>query len=657
MYEGGLTEYSLVATDTYYPALHGTITNTATGTTIKIYGDRAAKMGCLTEPGEYVATFYNNPTFDTDAPAGDAWVITYRFVVIAQGTAPGPQVNKQSLSDYCTTNVSDYSPKYYGVTYSSAGKGYITLAFANYQDAFDFAYNYEKGCVEKQSDGTFRYRGTLMVKVKVQYNSLWDLTDATNYFAEQAVEELYFDLSDEFTYVTLEKSVFESCENLRTLELSKSVVVFQSEEQRLAAVGETEIPIISAKKYQYLTPGLEGTVSSDVHEFEFIKDENGYDSAKVVIVDVNGKEIEIEYNKGVAQQLKAAGCATGIVVIKETTIYGDSTEYNAIYIDDDVNTTNATISYNKDDNYHTVNVSQNTPFEKIEVSSFSIAAVSDELDPLGIVKVIVNDKETKYYTFEEALLCKWVDVGEYKVVFVNRLGYSFQIELSITEKRFLMVSFSGDGCENLEPVVVEKGKDNVILPPLDKYGYELLGYEDADGNQYKNTIDKSLIVSDMVLTPVWDAKTFTLTIMDAERNILQSMEVDFGEEYKLIPPVVDENSQFAGWYLNDEKYESDTILVETEGDIILVADIVVIETEPSETAPETETETETEEYEEEEEEEEEEENQDGDEEGATVPNGAEQSSGCEISIGTTMVLIAFVLVLAVLTLTKRKETI
>ncbi len=80
--------------------------------------------------------------------------------------------------------------------------------------------------MEEQNDGTFLYTGSFVVGQKTRYESAWSLTDALNYFADQAIHEMFFDVSDEATFLTLEDSVLERTSNPRTLELRRSVTIF-----------------------------------------------------------------------------------------------------------------------------------------------------------------------------------------------------------------------------------------------------------------------------------------------------------------------------------------------------------------------------------------------------------------------------------------------
>ena len=636
MFEGGYTSYEIAAVDKNHPPIYGTIVNQTTGKTIEISADRKSKRGDLLEAGEYVATFYNNPTFNTETPAGDTYIITYKFVMIEKDTAPGPQVNKNKLNEYSYMNVSDYYPKYYGVTYSSAGPGNITLVFTKYQDAFEFAYNYEKGCVEKQEDGTFRYHGSLKIGVKEKFDSIWDLTDATNFFAEQAVQELYFDLSDEFTYLTLDPDIIDDYENLRTLELAKSIVVFKNNEDRALAASKNKLPIIAAKKYQYLTPGLNGEVISGIADFEFVKDDNGYDSDSVVIIDSTGKEIKIQYRMGVAEQLAAAGCAAGKITIKEKTVYGDATEYQALYIPEGVNATTATIAYYEGDTEKTVDVSQGQPLKKIEVSAFSFKSISDELDPYAIVKIIKDGKES-IYTFEELLTQSWNEVGEYTIVFVNRLGSKYQIELSIKEIIFVSISFNGTGVEGIDPITVSRNNGKVILPAITRYGYILQGFKDESNNVYKDTIESLDSIDKITLTPIWEAKTVIITIKDSNNTILQNLELKFGDKYTLVPPIVSDG-KFIGWTLNGNPYTEEAITIDTEDNIVLIANIESNETEKSTNSS------------------------DNDNKAPSNNNSGSSSSksdggcgGCDSSLSSVAVIVILILALPIFLYRKRKK--
>lgn len=142
---------------------------------------------------------------------------------------------------------------------------------------------------------------------KEQYNSNWDLMDAISYFARQSIQRLYFDASYAPSYRTLQDEVSKTVSNLKTLELQYDVVVFPVDINKEQFVDREQLPLINSKSYEYVTYNEEtrlyNTVISGKNDFIFIRDEYGYDSYSVEIVDCNGRHYTIEYGKGVGQQL------------------------------------------------------------------------------------------------------------------------------------------------------------------------------------------------------------------------------------------------------------------------------------------------------------------------------------------------------------------
>ena len=143
VFEGGKTTYNINAMpDTFLP-ISGTIKNITTGKTIEIISSRTAQSDVLDEAGDYIAEFSTNSNYEKDLRSGDNRIFTFHFSLIAAGNAPGPQVNKQKLYQYAQSKVSDSYPIYYGLTYQSAYKGNITLAFSSREDAAKYQNSYE----------------------------------------------------------------------------------------------------------------------------------------------------------------------------------------------------------------------------------------------------------------------------------------------------------------------------------------------------------------------------------------------------------------------------------------------------------------------------------------------------------------------------------
>jgi len=584
IFEGGQTEYSLSAVGVEFLPISGTITNTTTGETINISSSKASRSGKISTPGEYVATFTTQQTSQGVVLPGDYRVFTFKFRVIAAGTAPGPKVNESSLSEYASSSMVDSYPMFYAVTYSSANKGNITIAFSTKEAAKEFAYNYEKGTVEVQADGTYRYTGSILGVQKDEYVSAWDLTDAMNQFAEQAVQYLYFDLSDQFTYLTLEDDVIKATKNLRTLELDRSITIFADGEKVNLCNKADSLPIISKKPYAYLTPGESEKVKSGYHDFKFVKDKYGCDSNQVTITDCNGKVYEIAYNQGVGAQLDAAKCATGKVNITETTIYGDRNSYEAIYIASGDNTGALTISYYENNEEKQATYKQSDAGKVITVEAFRLNSLVDSNDPYSMVKVSDSTK-TYAYAADQDMNYVWSNPGTYTISVINRLGNEYSFSINIVESNYVTIAFAGIETDGLDAILTTTGAKDIELPALSRYGYELLGYEDQDGNVYAEKISEIAFKGETVLKAIWKAKTYNLTYTDATGNTLKSLEVEFGGKYTLESFDSADGDVVDSWMYKGELLETDSIAIDEEGDIVLTAvgsDGVIIDTADAE---------------------------------------------------------------------------
>lgn len=578
VYEGGVTSYQLSAVDQYHLPLCGEIQNISSGETITIPATRSEKVGVLNAPGEYIATLSTNENFSSDAASGDCRTFTFRFHVIAEGTAPGPTVNRENLTAYAKTNISDAYPKYFGLTYSSAAAGNITLAFSTREAAIEYAYNYEKGLVEKQPDGTYRYNGKLIGVQKEEYNSTWDLTDAMYFFAEQAVQELYFDLTDQFTYRTLRGSLIENTKNLRTLELSQSVTIF-ADGQKDALTAANGLPVISCKPYAYLSPGITGTVTSGYSDFEFVKDKYGCDSASVSIIDCTGREYSIAYNQGVGAQLRAAGCPTGTVTVKESTIYGDETTYQAVFLADNDCPAELSLAFYQDGEEKPASYTQTDDGITINVDAFRIANIVDAIDPYSMVRVTDTENHTYYYVADQKATGAWSAPGKYDVSVVNRLGFSYTIHVVVSDSGYTALVFTGPGTENTQSIITFFGAKNIRLPEINRRGYTLSGFEDEDGTLYTTEIASIVFKGNCTLKAIWEPKQYTLSFKDTSgHDLCRPMTVNYGEVYDLPTPQMDDGYVFTGWLNSGRLLDASHITIEEEADITLIASIKETET-------------------------------------------------------------------------------
>lgn len=569
LYEGGLTLYNIQSVTDINPFIWGEIINQTTGKVTTIDPKSSYQSQIILEPGVYLARFNTNSTYRTDSPSGDNHTFVFKFKIIEKGTAPGPQVNKESLQSFAkASNPSNVHSTYYGVTFQSANKGNITLAFSSYEAAREFAYDYEKGIVEVQPDGSFRYTGTLVVAQKIKYESAWDLTDAINYFADQAVQKLRFDLRDEFTYLTISEDVLESVPNLRTLELTKSVVVFADDTEKEKLLKSSAMPVINSQKYSYLVPGSSGEVVSGYNDFKFVGDAHGYDSTGAVIINKNGDRFTVEYDKSVSEQLKQWNFETGIITIEESNKYGDISVYEAFYFAENDNTARIDLKIIDENGEHTKDLDIEDNNSRLIANAFYVQKVVDSYDPFGTV-IISKDGKDDFYCYDEWLGGKkYTECGTYTVTLVNRLGYAYSFVIEIEESVYYTIELYGNGIDKERQIMYSDG-DIVNLPTLTRYGFDFVGYVAPDGTVYSGVVHASALKEHSRLKTVWSPKNFNLTLNDAGK-IYGILSVVFGETYTL--PILDstEEKTFLGW-VNSEGEFVTTIVVDEEGDLLLTA--------------------------------------------------------------------------------------
>lgn len=588
VYEGGdFTTYNLVEVSENYLPISGQICNLDTGELIELEESREARSGVLKSPGRYEAVF------NVGGNVGDVRTIHIHFTIIAEGTAPGPQYNQDKLKEYAITNVTDMYPVYYGITYPSSATGFITVVFANREEALLYAYENAKGMVEKQSDGTYRFNGKIDLQQKQKYDSAWELTEDEYAWAEENVKKYYFDLSDEFTYQTLSKEVIETYPNLRQLELQNSVIVF-ADGQREKLATQSERIVLNEKQYRELifVKGDEDEVSvnketetqmySSCNDFEFTRDKNGVDSNTVVITDAEGNIYDIAYGVGVGKQLREAGCATGIVTITETTIYGDSTSYEAVFIEEGVNTAEVTLCYYENGNEQTCVLSAKEENVQIEADVFTIETVSDLLDPYSLVIISKDGIVIDFYAADQLFKNAWTEAGNYTVKVVNRLGYSFSFDILVKENNYAVITFVGEGTDDVKAIITQKGTRGISLPKIDRSGYIFVGYQDELGNVYEKTIDVENNV--YKLTAMWNPEKVKIVMKDNAGNVLSESMAEYGAEVQLSIPIQLEGQEFVEWKVNGKPL-SDNILKVDKERIVVVCVTKEIEKSYSEIAP------------------------------------------------------------------------
>ena len=430
VYEGGLTNYNIRKVNDNLLPISGKIRNITTGEDIvEISGTRSEKTGLLEKAGEYEAVFTTNPNYGK-GESGDSRKFTFHFKIIENGTAPGPVVNRRNLIEHNTRNIVSAYPMYYAITDKSAAKGYIDFAFASKDAAQYFSYKYEKGMVEDCGDGTYKYIGSNVVSTKKSYDDLWELTEEIDKYSKEAVQEKYIDVSDVNTYITLRQNLIDRTENVRKLELNRSVVIYADEKQKEVLTSKNSLPIIGSIPYAFLSDGINGKVSKGKSDFVFIKDEKGIDSYSVVIKDSKGS-YPIKYNKSVSSQLEAAGVRSGVVSIVEKNIHGDQTTYDAIYFAPDENTAQIKLVYYEDGVEKECTVTQKDNGKIIDAEAFCIMEIKDELDPYNLICITKEGQEDYKFVADKLQEKKWEEPGKYTIKAVNHVGNIMTFDVNI----------------------------------------------------------------------------------------------------------------------------------------------------------------------------------------------------------------------------------
>lgn len=533
VYVAGKTSYNIEKIPLTRLPVSGEIHNLTTGKIIKIEAGRDAKSKTIDEPGIYEARLYTNKTYLTDSPVGDTRVFTFRFEIIPESKTPGPVVNERNLGEYAKTNVSDLCPRYYAVSYPSAGKGEIRCAFATWEDAYAFAAKQEEGLVEQQSDGTYCYRGELLVTKNEIYEDSWAVEDAIDYFVRQAICEYYFDMSNDDSYVTLSEEVLASESNLRKLELAHTVVIF-GEGQKEKLVAKNALPIVSPKKQAFIKPGLDQSVERKIDDFRFVKDEHEYDS-QYAVVNCNEKAYRINYTEGIGSQLEKAGCDSGVIHISEWNKYGDPNDYDAVFIREGENLASVTILSlsSVGDEKTEITVDRNSETRKYQVEAFSPLSIIDPTDPYSYIRISCNGKKDYYLndTLDESGEKRiYVQSGDYTVRCINRLGYSFEFVVTIQDgSKFTTIQCVDDKDTVQGVVCTSQGSKEVSLPIFERYGYELVGYIDSQNKEYPLVLSEVEFVGNVTLKAKWKPKDCIIKIVNQDSVTITRLVVKYHE--------------------------------------------------------------------------------------------------------------------------------
>ena len=438
----------------YEPKLYGYVLNISTGKTEIVESSNIF----IEEYGEYELVFYNNPKYfnmtvlkeDDTLISGDIKVYKFRFKLV--GKDADPTVNEQLLTkhifkDLAYITPSDYYPLYYGVS-RPGKKGDIIIAFSNEKDALDYAKSVVWGKIESYKDSSgksyWKIPNPENLNEKIISYSGWENARVVNLLAKQMVTTRYFDLSENSSYLTLNKTISEleseGITDLSDLPLEKSIIVWFDEVQRNNSLIENievenniVLDFISNKVSAILKADEKGFYSQIVNEavdYRFVKDELGLDSYKIVITDSLGVEYTLNYEEGIYTQLRNLNIPTGLVLLKETNIYGLITsQYYVYYINEDSVPGKFMLNINGE----LYEINENTICD-FDVKSMSIVQISDVKDPYSFIKVqytIDNRTTINYYQYDEVKNFMFTESGEYEISIIDRFGHKLTYQFKI----------------------------------------------------------------------------------------------------------------------------------------------------------------------------------------------------------------------------------
>lgn len=438
----------------YEPKLNGYVLNTTTGV-MKLIDDNNI---VIEEYGEYELVFYNNNKYyyktvlnnNETLFGGDVRLFKFRFKLV--GKDLDPTINEQLLtkhlfkdSSYITP--SDYKPEYYGVS-RLGKKGDIIIAFSNEKDALDYAKSVVWSKIEsyKDSEGKSYWKipNPDNMNEKIISYSGWENARVVNLLAKQMVQKRYFDLSENTSYLTLNKTIEElkqeGITDLSDLMLEKSIIVWYDETQRnncfidnIQFKNYLVLAYISNKTYSYLQIDENGNYSEIINnttDYRFVKDELGLDSYKLTVTDSNGVRYNLNYDEGIYLQLKNLDIETGILLLEETSVYDVVTaQYHIYYINENSIPGIITLMVNDE----LIVIKENKVCDT-NVERLSIIDLNNIDDPYAFIKVthICDNRTTiKYYQQDEAKSLTFEELGDYEISIINRFGHKLTYKFKI----------------------------------------------------------------------------------------------------------------------------------------------------------------------------------------------------------------------------------
>lgn len=381
--------------DSSVPALTGTLKNLTTNAVVlDLDGKSRSEVICELQAGEYLGEFYSGHT-----DSGSYYHYTFHFFVSEDSSIP--HINYDTLLS--ETRLSDYMSKHYEVTIPTTRGGNIYVCFADYDEAFAFAYETEKRYVEQNEDGLY-YKTSFSNPQKIKYlfetdEDKMQLTELLSSNAEKSVEIAYFNPKEKMSIQEMdEKEIQQEMESL-TLAESKHVTLPESRDNLLKRV-----PYINDFQFMYVGDYESQTITALCRE--------------------NDKVYSLEFGKPVNEQLDVSSRYT----ITEKNEYGVETTYDVNYMSENQTTSIFQIKQGEDSLRREIQ-----QVEEVTADSVKIIKSYNLLDEYAIVTI----KAPRIYKKELTCLVTELNnlllykAGDYELVFSDRVGNSYTVKLHL----------------------------------------------------------------------------------------------------------------------------------------------------------------------------------------------------------------------------------
>jgi hypothetical protein len=559
VYVAGQTYPHFNAVNNWTMPVAGTITNIDTGQEMTIAPSREARTFTITEPGNYEAEFYSNSDYKTQM-SGDAFHFIFKFIVIPDSNVPGPMINQEILNGL--TGFSDLRSGYYGVTLPTAGTGTVTYAFADYQSAYSFAYECERGLVSAVASG-YSYKDNNAISQMKVYPTQSDVLGAVSMVAERSVKHKFFDASNPQSYQTLSEFV----SDISTLNLSQDVVVFSDDyaQTRLSS-GE---PFLNSRKYRYINS--DGTVSDGTYDLKFIQAADFESNSITFVNTATGTSYAINYNESVSLQLANENAPSGRYKIIEKTKSNETVEYYGVYIKPGEYTGSLTVDIFDGENLDTHTLTRLSS-KVYNARGLAVRGSENSLDPYAIMKIVKNGAvgSAQIYGIDEAKNIYIDENGEYEIYLIDRLGNStsFVFQVWNAVSAFTVNFDTKDSPLSSQTMFV--GQTITLPVPVVEYEmYEFAGWM-QDGVLISGNTFTLNAFGDITLTARIDKVYVWLTFDSAGGSSVDTIKARVGTEVELPQPA--KNGFIIGGFTTPDGVKHKAMLfVEDSTDLLLTA--------------------------------------------------------------------------------------